>query len=98
MRLALARALAVGPEVLLLDEPTANLDPANARMVEALLARAKASGAALVLVTHSAAQARRLAERALFLFQGEVAEEGSVPQVLSHPKDPRVQAFLQGEF
>lgn len=88
VRLALARALAVEPEVLLLDEPTANLDPANAR--------AKASGAALVLVTHSPAQARRLAERALF--QGEVVEEGSVPQVLSHPKDPRVQAFLQGEF
>ncbi|KGQ22787.1 ATP-binding cassette domain-containing protein [Thermus filiformis] len=98
VRLALARALAVGPEVLLLDEPTANLDPANARMVEALLARAKARGAALVLVTHSPAQARRLAERALFLFQGEVAEEGPVPQALREPRDPRVRAFLEGDF
>lgn len=97
VRLALARALALGPEVLLLDEPTANLDPANTRMVEALLLQAKVQGAALVLVTHNPAQARRLAEKALFLFQGEVVEEGPLPQVLSGPKDPRARAFLEGE-
>ncbi|MER3452122.1 MAG: ABC transporter ATP-binding protein, partial [Thermus sp.] len=75
----------------------ANLDPANTRMVEALLLQAKVQGAALVLVTHNPAQARRLAEKALFLFQGEVVEEGPLPQVLSGPKDPRARAFLEGE-
>ena len=97
-RPALARALAVEPEVLLLDEPTANLDPANALRVEALLRRAAEEGRGVVLATHNLFQARRLGHRLLFLHRGEAVEEGPVAEVFAAPKDPRTQAFLRGEL
>jgi len=98
VRLALARALAVEPESLLLDEPTANLDPANVARIEALVREEKARGRAVVLVTHNLFQARRLADRALFLLEGQVVEEGPAPAFFEAPKDPRTRAFLSGEM
>jgi len=98
VRLALARALAVEPESLLLDEPTANLDPANVARIEALVREEKTRGRAIVLVTHNLFQAKRLADRALFLLSGEVVEEGPAPAFFESPKDPRTRAFLSGEM
>ena len=98
VRLALARALAVEPKSLLLDEPTANLDPGNVAKVEALIEAEKEAGRAVVLVTHNLFQARRLADRALFLLAGEVIEEGPAPCFFASPKDPRTRAFLSGEM
>ena len=71
-RLALLRALAIGPRVLLLDEPTSGLDEAATRAVEALIARRRADGLAVVWVTHDAQQARRVGQRVLLVRRGEV--------------------------
>jgi len=98
VRLALARALATEPKSLLLDEPTANLDPANVARVEALIGEERHRGRAIVLVTHNLFQAKRLADRALFLLAGEVVEEGPAPAFFEAPKDPRTRAFLSGEM
>ncbi|GLV49085.1 ABC transporter ATP-binding protein [Thermus sp. LT1-2-5] len=97
VRLALARTLVVEPEVLLLDEPTASLDPANAAQVEALLLEA-AEGRGVILATHDLFQAKRLAKRVVFLYLGQVVEEGEASAFFQSPKDPRTQAFLQGRL
>ncbi|WP_243094766.1 ATP-binding cassette domain-containing protein [Thermus thalpophilus] len=98
VRLALARTLLVEPEVLLLDEPTASLDPANVAQVEALLAEAALEGRAVILATHDLFQAKRLAKRVVFLYLGQVVEEGEAKAFFQNPKDPRTQAFLQGRL
>ncbi|WP_114313098.1 ATP-binding cassette domain-containing protein [Thermus caldifontis] len=98
VRLALARTLLVEPAVLLLDEPTASLDPANTLKVEALLEETAKGGRGVVLATHDLFQVRRLAHRVVFLFQGQVVEEAPVGQFFQSPKDPRSQAFLQGRL
>ncbi|BDG15325.1 ATP-binding cassette domain-containing protein [Thermus brockianus] len=98
VRLALARTLLVEPEVLLLDEPTASLDPANAAQVEALLREAAQEGRAVVLATHDLFQAKRLAQRVVFLYLGRVVEEGEAGRFFQSPKDPRSRAFLEGRL
>jgi tungstate transport system ATP-binding protein len=97
-RVALARALAFDPEVLLLDEPTANLDPRNVRLVESLIRERQASGVTVVLATHQIFQARRLADRAVLLLDGQVIESGPTAQLLDHAADPRTRAFLSGDM
>lgn len=84
MRLALVRALMAGPKVLLLDEPTAALDPVSVRAVEALIAERVATGLAVLWVTHDAAQARRVAVRRLVVSEWQVREEGETYPVISH--------------
>lgn len=97
-RVALARALVTDPEILLLDEPTANLDPHSAAAIEALVRRVNAErGTTVVLVTHSPAQARRLAHAACVLLDGRLVEHGPVDAVLERPRDPAARAFLRGE-
>jgi tungstate transport system ATP-binding protein len=98
-RVALARALVVRPEVLLLDEPTANLDPFNVRAIEALIADvSRGGGATLVLVTHNVFQARRLATRTGLLLNGRLIELCSTEQFFEQPADPRTAAFVRGEM
>jgi tungstate transport system ATP-binding protein len=97
-RVALGRALAFAPEVLLLDEPTANLDPGNVRLVEDLVRQQQAAGVTVVLATHQIFQARRLAHRAAFLLDGRIVESGPTPGLFEHPSDPRTRAFLSGEM
>ncbi len=94
---SIARALAVRPEILLLDEPTANLDPANAAGIEALI-RDYAGANTVVLVTHNLFQARRLADRAAFLYDGRLIEHGPAEDILSLPRDERTAAFISGEM
>jgi len=94
---SIARALVAQPEILFLDEPSANLDPPNAAGVEALIAD-YATAHTVVLVTHNLFQARRLAQRAAFLFDGELVETGAADEILNRPRDPRTAAFISGEM
>ncbi|MCW5857401.1 MAG: ATP-binding cassette domain-containing protein [Caldilineales bacterium] len=97
-RVALARALILRPEILLLDEPTANLDPANVRQIEQMITRISAEmGTTVVLVTHHVWQARRLAHRVGLLYDGELLEIAPTNRFFDHPEHPLTRAFLRGE-
>lgn len=98
-RVALARALVLAPEVLLLDEPTANLDPYNISLIEQIIQEAnQKTGMTLVLVTHNIFQARRLADRVAFLLGGELIEICAAKQFFEQPSDPRTAAFVRGDM
>ena len=97
-RVALARALVFEPDVLLLDEPTANLDPANVTIIEKLTRAANDNGATIIISTHNVFQARRLSHRAVLLLDGSPIEIGDTSDMFSQPRDPRTLAFVQGEM
>ncbi len=97
-RVALARALVIAPRVLLLDEPTANLDPANVATIEAVVQGMARRGTTVVIVTHNLFQARRLADDVALLIDGVLVEAGQAAEVLEHPHDPRTAAFLEGRM
>jgi len=97
-RAALARAIATGAEVLLLDEPAANLDPGHVALVETVLREQQTKGRTIVLVTHNTHEARRLATRTLFLLGGQVIELAPTAALFDAPRDPRTRAFLAGEL
>lgn len=97
-RLAIARAWALDPEVLFLDEPTSQLDPNATRQVEDMLEQLKAEGRTLIMSTHDIGQARRLADRVLFLGHGRLIEDAPVELFYSGQGDPRSKAFLAGEL
>jgi len=96
-RLALARAWALHPEVLFLDEPTASLDPAATREIETVIKAFDASGTKVVMVTHSLGQARRLGDEVLFVHQGRVAELTPIDKFFSQPASAEAAAFIKGE-
>ena len=93
-RLALARALAIRPRVLFLDEPTASLDPNSARMIEDILCEERQHGTLVVLVTHDVGQARRLADSVAFLSEGVVAEHSPADQFFHAPRSAAARAYL----
>ena len=97
-RLALARAWSVRPEVLFLDEPTANLDPAATHDVEAMIADIRDAGVKVLMTTHALDQARRLAEEVLFLYRGRVLERGPAECFFSQPQTPEGRAFVEGRL
>jgi tungstate transport system ATP-binding protein len=97
-RLALARALARDPEILFLDEPTNNLDPAAAKAVEAIIADAAASGIKIVIATHDLGHARRLAGDVLFLVGGRVLEHSIASRFFTAPCTAKAAAFLRGDI
>jgi len=97
-RLALARALVSEPRVLLLDEPSASLDPTSTAMFEEQVALAHERGVSIVTVTHDPGQARRLGDDLVFLDQGRVVERGSAEQVLSRPASVAARAWLAGRL
>jgi tungstate transport system ATP-binding protein len=97
-RLALARAWALSPRVLFLDEPTANLDPRAATEVERVIGEIHASGTAIVIATHALGLARRVAEEVVLLSDGEVAERSHVATFFTHPETPEGENFLKGEL
>ncbi|HEY3531689.1 MAG TPA: ATP-binding cassette domain-containing protein, partial [Casimicrobiaceae bacterium] len=96
-RLALARASALEPDVLFLDEPTASLDPPSTRAVEEIVAAIHARGTTIVMATHSLAQAKRLADAVVFLDAGRVIECTPAKQFFALPCSPQGRAFLEGE-
>ncbi len=97
-RLALARALARAPEILFLDEPTNNLDPAAAKAVEAIIADAAASGIKVVMATHDLGQARRLAGDVLFMVGGRLIEHSIAARFFAAPATAKAAAFLRGDI
>jgi len=96
-RLALARGLAVRPEVILADEATSALDPVSAQRIEKLFIELKEEYS-VVLVTHILRQARRIADYVLFMYMGELVEHGPAKHVFEFPKDPRTKAYVSGEI
>jgi tungstate transport system ATP-binding protein len=97
-RLALARALARDPEILLLDEPTANLDPAATRSVEEIVLSAAQGGIKIVMATHDLGQVRRLAGDVVFMLRGTVREQGAAENFLDHPSTEEAKSFLRGDL
>jgi tungstate transport system ATP-binding protein len=97
-RLAMARALAAGPRFLLLDEPTASLDPQATAAIEALVRRAAEDGVKVVLVTHDSGQAARLARDVLFIHRGRLAEAASARRFFEAPASRAARSYLKGEL
>jgi tungstate transport system ATP-binding protein len=97
-RLALARALARDPELLLLDEPTANLDPAATRSVEDIILMAAQSGIKIVMASHDLGQVRRLAGDVVFMVRGALCEQAQAADFLDHPTTPEAAAFVRGDL
>jgi tungstate transport system ATP-binding protein len=97
-RLTLARAWALRPEVLFLDEPTASLDPAASRSVEEIIAAIHAAGSKIVMTTHDLGQARRLADEVLFLHRGRLLEQAPADRFFNAPRSEAARAFLAGEL
>jgi phosphate transport system ATP-binding protein len=95
--LCLARALAIEPEVLLLDEPTSSLDPLATEAIEALI-KTLVPRITVVIVTHNLAQATRVADRTIFLYQGHLVEHGPTKQVFEHPAREETANYVSGRF
>lgn len=97
-RLAIARAWALAPEVIFLDEPCSQLDPGAMRQIEAMLAGLRAEGVTLLMTTHDLGQARRLADHVIFLNHGRIVEHGPAGTFFEKPETQEAQAFLVGEL
>ena len=95
-RLAIVRALIVRPRLLLLDEPTSNLDPGATMKIENLIKKASAQGVTIVMVSHSVGQVKRLAQDIVFMDGGRVIETGPANEVLSAPKNEETAMWLDG--
>ena len=96
-RLCIARALATRPRVLLLDEPTASLDPLSSQKVEELVYHLRDS-VTVVIVTHNMQQAARISDRTAFLLAGELIEFASTNELFTAPRDPRTESYITGRF
>lgn len=98
-KVALARALSFRPKLLLLDEPTANIDPAAGAEIEKMLLKInREENTTVVLITHNLAQAKRVCDRCLFLNGGKLIEEGDAQEMLSHPRSEMTARFISGEL
>jgi tungstate transport system ATP-binding protein len=97
-RLALARAWALRPQVLLLDEPAASLDPGASRALEAAIRAIREDGTKIVMTTHDLAQARRMAEEVLFMHRGRLMEQTLAANFFESPASTEARAFLRGEL
>ena len=94
-RIAIARALAMSPEVMLFDEPTSALDPEMVGEVLDLMKELAAEGMTMVVVTHEMGFAREVADRVIFMSDGVIGEEAPPEEFFSNPKNPRLQQFLE---
>lgn len=97
-RLALARAWALQPEIIFLDEPTASLDPGATQEIEKVIGAMVAAGTKIVLVTHNLGQARRLGDEILFLHQGRLVERAPADLFFRRPESVEAKQFLEGEL
>ena len=97
-RLALARAWALGPDVLFLDEPTANLDPASTQDIERIIQAIHASGTKIIMTTHNLGQARRLGDEIVFISNGRLMEHTPIDRFFKEPASSEAAAFIKGEL
>jgi len=95
--LCLARALAIGPEVLLLDEPTSSLDPVTTENIEAMI-RSLVPALTIIIVTHNLGQARRISDKTIFFYQGKMVEFASTAQLFEDPKEPETARYVSGRM
>ena len=95
-RLSLARALAVEPQILFLDEPTASLDPVSTQAIETLIRDASDRGTKIIMVTHDPGQAKRLAGEVIFIHRGEISEKTPAKTFFKSPSSEQARAFLSG--
>jgi phosphate transport system ATP-binding protein len=95
--LCLARALAVGPDVLLLDEPTSSLDPVTTESIESLI-RTMVPALSLIVVTHNLGQAMRISNQTMFFYQGALVEHGPTNEVFNHPSHPDTERYVTGRI
>lgn len=96
-RLAIARVLAVDPQILLLDEPCSSLDPSSTRLIEELLERL-AQQLSILIVTHNLFQARRIAKDTLFMLDGKIIEHGPTEELFTSPQNEATQGFFAGDI
>jgi phosphate transport system ATP-binding protein len=96
-RLCLARGLAVDPEIILADEPTSALDPISSQAIEEKFIELKRNYT-IVLVTHVLRQAKRIADHVIFMYMGEVIEQGPADKVFNDPQEEKTKSYLKGMF
>ncbi|VVB84334.1 Trehalose/maltose import ATP-binding protein MalK [uncultured archaeon] len=98
-RMVFARAIVYSPDLLLLDEPTSNLDPANVAKIEEIIKKIRSEhGTTIVIATHNIPQVRRIADRVGILLNGELIEVNSKEKIFTNPGDARSAAFIKGEM
>lgn len=97
-KVALARALSFSPDLLLLDEPTANIDPVSVMDIEAMLRKVNEQGMTILLISHNLAQARRLSDRILFLDRGRLVEDGETAAFFANPREDASRWFIAQEL
>lgn len=98
-RVAVARAVAFQPKLLLLDEPTANLDPTNVEIIENLVVELnKSLGITIIIVTHNIFQARRITDFTIFMYEGKVVEMGETEKIFTSSRNPKTKAFVEGRM
>ena len=96
-RLCIARAIAVGPDILLMDEPCSALDPASTSRIEDLIFELREQYS-IVIVTHNMQQAARCSDRTAFFFEGRIVEEGATEEVFTRPKEQQTEDYVTGKF
>ncbi|ASB51090.1 phosphate ABC transporter ATP-binding protein [Alkalitalea saponilacus] len=96
-RLSIARALAIKPEVILMDEPTSSLDPKSTMKIEDLIVELKKKYS-IVIVTHNLAQAARISDYSAFMYLGDLVEYGKTKKIFQNPEDKRTEEYLTGKF
>ena len=96
-RLCIARAIAVGPEILLMDEPCSALDPASTARVEDLIFELRQQYT-IVIVTHNMQQAARCSDRTAFFFEGKIVEEATTEQIFTKPQQQQTEDYVTGKF
>jgi len=96
-RLCIARAIAVNPEVILMDEPCSALDPIATAKIEELIDELRRNYC-IIIVTHSMQQAARVSQRTAFFHLGTLVEEGDTTEIFTNPKDKRTQDYITGRF
>ncbi len=98
-KVAIARALAVNPKVLFLDEPTSNIDPSSSIEIESYIKYINEEKATtIILITHKLFQARKLAKQMFLMWDGHILEQGPTRDLFHDPRDPRTRKFLKGEY